>query len=138
MHLQGSSYVTRHVDFCYSRTQKNAERLASALRPYHSRLRGMSEDFAFSFDALTIMHGLNFTLTTELGDLDFLAEVSGLGSYENVKAAADARIIDGIRIAVLSLSGLIRAKKAVGRPKDLYVLPKLEALEELKQKTGLD
>ena len=26
--------------------------------------------------------------------------------------------------------------QAAGRPKDLYVLPELEALEELKRKTG--
>jgi len=81
---------------------------------------------------------LNFTLTTDLGDLDFLGEVTGLGSYKEVKAAADAQIIDGIPVLVLSLSGLIKTKKAAGRARDLYVLPELEGLELLKRKTGVE
>jgi len=39
---------------------------------------------------------------------------------------------------VLSVAGLIKAKKAAGRPRDLYAIPELEALEELRKKTGLD
>ncbi len=39
---------------------------------------------------------------------------------------------------VLSLEGLIRAKEAAARPRDLYVLPELRALAELKRKTGLE
>src|SRR5712692_4940338 len=81
---------------------------------------------------------LNFTLTTDLGDLDFLGEVTGLGFYKEVKAAADTQIIDGIPVLVLSLSGLIKTKKAAGRAKDLYVLPELEGLELLKRKTGVE
>ena len=81
---------------------------------------------------------LNFTLTTNLGDLDFLGEVTGLGSYKEVKAAADTQIIDGIPVLVLSLSGLIKTKKAAGRARDLYVLPELEGLELLKRKTGVE
>jgi hypothetical protein len=79
---------------------------------------------------------MNFTLSTDLGDLDFLGEVAGLGAFEQVKAAADTQMIDGMQIAVLSLAGLIKSKKAAGRPKDLYVLPELEGLEQLKRKTG--
>jgi hypothetical protein len=79
---------------------------------------------------------MNFTLSTDRGDLDFLGEVAGLRAYEQVKAAADTRMIDGMKIAVLSLGGLIKSKKAAGRPKDLYVLPELEGLEQLKPKRG--
>jgi hypothetical protein len=31
MHLQGSAYVTKDVDFCYSRTPENIKRLAAVL-----------------------------------------------------------------------------------------------------------
>ncbi len=34
-------------------------------------------------------------------------------------------------VKVLSLNGLIKAKRAAGRPKNLLVLPELEALKEL-------
>jgi len=136
MHLQGSAYLTQDVDFCYARTPQNIKRLATALQPHHPTLRGAPTDLPFTFDARTIKQGMNFTLSTDLGDLDFLGEVTGLGLYEKVKAAADIRIIDGMHIAVLSLVGLIKSKKAAGREKDLYVLPELEALEQLKRKTG--
>jgi predicted nucleotidyltransferase len=138
MHLQGSAYVTKDVDFCYSRTPENMRRLATSLAPYHPKLRGAPADLPFTFDARAIAQGLNFTLTTDLGDLDFLGEVTGLGSYKEVKASADTQVIDGIPVLVLSLVGLIQTKKAAGRPKDLYVLPELEGLELLKRKTGVE
>lgn len=138
MHLQGSAYVTQDVDFCYARTPVNIKRLASALQPHHPRLRGAPAGLPFSFDARTITQGLNFTLSTDLGDLDFLGEVTGLGSYDQVKAAAETRVIDGMPVAVLSLPALITSKKAAGRAKDLYVLPELEALDQLKRKTGAE
>lgn len=136
MHLQGSAYVTKDVDFCYSRRSQNIKRLVIALEPYHPLLRGAPPGLPFKFDARTIAQGMNFTLSTDLGDLDFLGEVSGLGTYKDVKSFSDIRNIDGMKIAVLSLVGLIKSKKAAGRPKDLYVLPELEGLEQLKRKTG--
>jgi|SRR5690242_11104605 predicted nucleotidyltransferase len=136
MHLQGSAYVTKDVDFCYARTPQNIKRLTVALKPYHPVLRGAPAGLPFTFDARTVTQGMNFTLSTDLGDLDFLGEVAGLGAFEQVKAAADMQIIDGMEIAVLSLVGLIKSKKAAGRPRDLYVLPELEGLEQLKRKTG--
>lgn len=135
MILSGSAYMTKDADFCYARTRDNIERLASALKPYHPRLRGAPADLPFTFDVRTISQGMNFTLSTDLGALDFLGEVSGLGSYGEVRAAAKIKTIEGMRIAVLSLAGLIKSKRAAGRPKDLYVLPELEALEELEKKT---
>jgi hypothetical protein len=39
---------------------------------------------------------------------------------------------------VLSIEGLIKSKIAAGRPRDLYVLPELRGLSELKKKTGVD
>ena len=136
MQLQGSAYVTQDLIFCYGRTPQNIKRLTAALKPYHPVLRGAPAGLPFTLDARTVTQGMNFTLSTSLGDLDFLGEVAGLGTYEQVKTAADTQVIDGMEIAVLSLVGLIKSKKAAGRPKDLYVLPELEGLEQLKRNTG--
>ena len=138
MGLQGSAHLTRDIGFCYARTVKNMERLAAALAPYHPALRGVPPGLPFQFDAKTIASGLNFTLSTDLGDLDFLGEVSGLGSFQEVRAASDTKDINGIKCSVLSVEGLIKSKIAAGRPRDLYVLPELRALSELKRKTGLE
>jgi hypothetical protein len=138
MGLQGSAHLTKDIDFCYARTAKNTERLAQALEPFHPVLRGAPQGLPFRFDAKTIARGLNFTLSTDLGDLDFLGEVSGLGSFQDVLGASDVKSVGGVECRVLSLEGLIKSKTAAGRPRDLYVLPELRGLNEFKKKTGLD
>jgi predicted nucleotidyltransferase len=135
MQMQGSAHLTEDLDFCYSRSAKNVERLASALEPYHPRLRGAPDNLPFRFDAATIKRGLNFTLMTDLGALDFLGEVSGVGDYAEVKKISDAMDIFGMDFLVLSLSGLIRAKKAAGRKRDLEVIPELQGLLDLRKRS---
>jgi len=135
MGLQGSAYATKDMDFCYERSKPNCERLAKALKPYHPSLRGAPTGLPFRFDAETISSGLNFTLTTDLGDIDFLGEVSGLGAFGEVQAASDIKQVAGVDVRILSLTGLIKSKTAAGRPRDLYVLPELEALREAKKKS---
>jgi hypothetical protein len=58
---------------------ENLRRLASALSPLHPRLRGIPEDTPFVLDARTLAQGMNFTLQTDLGDLDLMGEISGVG-----------------------------------------------------------
>jgi hypothetical protein len=43
--------------------------------------------------------------------------------------------IFNLKCQVLSLQGLIRAKKAAGRKRDLDVLPELEALLDLRSRS---
>src|SRR5258708_3236694 len=128
----------QNTTFFYPPPAKNMERLAKALEPFHPVLRGAPPDLPFRFDVKTIGNGLNFTLSTDLGDLGFLGEVSGLGSFQEVLAASDVRYVGGVDCRVLSLEGLIKSKTAAGRPRVLYVLRELRALSELKRKTGLD
>jgi hypothetical protein len=134
MQMQGSAHLTEDLDFCYSRSAKNLERLARAIAPHHPRLRGAPENLPFRFDAATIKRGLNFTLITDLGWIDFLGEVTGLGSYEEVKKNSEVIPIFDMDCLVLSLAGLIRAKKAAGRDRDLEVLPELEGLLDLQRR----
>jgi hypothetical protein len=75
-------------------------------------------------------NGLNFTLDTDLGPLDLLGEVPGLGTFDRVDAASSELEIDGARLLVLTLDGLERSKRAAGRPKDLVDLGYLRALRE--------
>jgi len=128
--IHGSAYVTYDLDFCYARDTENVTRLANVLRPFNPRLRGAPETVPFRFDEETLKRGLNFTLSTELGDLDLLGEVIGLGDYAAALAVSEPVELFGRTFAVLTLDALIASKKAAGRPKDLLVLPELEALRE--------
>lgn len=77
----------------------------------------------------------NFTLVTDIGDIDLFGEVSGVGSYSEVFANSSILKLFGCDVRVLSLEDLIKAKKAAGRPKDLFVLPQLETLQEALSET---
>jgi hypothetical protein len=134
--FQGSAYRTEDIDIVYARDEENIERLVTVLRAIKPRLRveGEPDGLPFVVDARTIANGGNFTLQTDLGDLDIMATIAGLGDYENVVRYADQlKLIDSARSTpVLSLDGLIIAKRASNRPKDLIVLPEIETLRELR------
>lgn len=125
---RGVQRATEDLDIAYARDRANLEALARALAPLHPRLRGVPGDLPFVLDAASLRAGLNFTLDTDLGPLDLLGEVAGLGSYEHVDAAASEIEIGGRVLLVLTVDGLRRAKRAAGRPKDLVDLGYLEAL----------
>lgn len=133
MVLRGSSRVTLDIDVCYSRDQANLQRLAAALAPYRPRLRGAPPDLPFLWDERTLASGLNFTLTTDLGDVDILGEVTGLGDYEKVAAASSPLSVGTLTIVVLDLDGLERTKRAAGRAKDLVDLAEIA---EIRRRLG--
>jgi predicted nucleotidyltransferase len=132
--LHGSSYVTKDIDLAFSRERENCNRLARALAPYSPRLRSLPPGLPFVLDAQALRTGSNFTLDTSLGEIDLLGEISGFSSYREIKEASEEIEAYGFRFSVLSLQGLIRTKRAAGRPKDLLLLPELEALQALKDK----
>ena len=126
--VHGSARLTRDLDVLYRRTRDNVERLATALRPHHPYLRGAPPGLPFVFDAETIVRGLNFTLTTDLGPLDLLGEMAGAGAFEDVAPRTVEVVLFDRRCRVVDLMMLIRAKRAAGRPKDLEAIAELEAL----------
>lgn len=131
--FHGGTHVTNDLDICYSRDKQNLRRLAGALAPFHPRPRGFPDGLPFVWDATALANGTIFTLTTDLGTLDLLAEVSGIGTYEEATAASIQVEAFGRRLLALDLRALIRAKKAAGRAKDLLILPELEGLLEASE-----
>jgi predicted nucleotidyltransferase len=129
---QGSSYVTSDLDICYRRDAENFQRLCTALKPLNPSLRGAPPGLPFKFDPASLKAGLNFTLSTSAGDIDLLGEVCGLGLYEDVVGHSEERDLMGNRFSILTLEGLILAKTAAGRTKDLLHLSELKALQALK------
>src|SRR2546430_965177 len=75
--LHGSARVTLDVDLVYDRSADNLERLAEVLGPLQPSLRDAPPGIPFKLDATTLRNGLNFTLATNLGDIDLFGEVVG-------------------------------------------------------------
>ena len=128
--IHAAAYITFDIDFAYSRSKDNLERIVKALAPYKPRLRGVPKELPFIWDASTLANGSVFTLNTSIGDIDLLSEVKGLGDFADVLAASETFELWGHMVNVLSIDGLIAAKKAAGREKDIPGLKHLEALRE--------
>jgi predicted nucleotidyltransferase len=126
--LHGAARATYDVDVVYRRSPENMSRLGSALGPYRPYLRGAPAGLPFSLDVDTLRQGLNFTLTTSLGDIDLFGEIAGGGTYDEMLAHCQAIPLLGRTCQCVTLDGLIRLKRAAGRPKDLEAIAELEAL----------
>lgn len=129
----GSARLTLDLDIVYERSQANISRLAEALKDCQPYMRGAPPGLPFRFDPATIQRGLNFTLSTTLGALDTLGEVTGGGDYQALVPHCIELELFGIPCLCLDLPTLIRVKRAAGRPKDLEAIAELEGLRREKQ-----
>lgn len=128
--VHGSARLTRDVDVVYARTPANIERLVSALAPHAPYLRGAPPGLPFVWDERTVSRGLNFTLTTALGDIDPLGEITGGGGFDQLLPRSHRVDIFGRAVLCLDLPALIAVKRAAGRPRDLEAVAELEAIAE--------
>jgi predicted nucleotidyltransferase len=132
--VHGSARLTRDIDVVYRRKRSNIDRLVAALTPYQPYLRGAPPGLPFRWDALTIDRGLNFTLVTQLGDIDLLGEIVGGGGYDALLPSTTVLRVFGIECRCLNLDRLIEVKRAAGRPKDFEAIAELEAIREERQR----
>lgn len=119
---RGSNYPSYDLDIAYARDAANVKRLVAALEEIEVRLRGAPADLPFQLDERTIENGANFTFVTPFGDLDVLADVAGIRSYEELTSAAEEKDVFGYWVRIASLSHLIAMKRAANRPKDRNML----------------
>lgn len=126
--IHGSARATFDLDICYDPAPDNTERLARVLLKWHAYLRGVEPGLPFIMDARAFRITPVMTLTTDLGPLDVMDRVLGVGEFDAVlDNSVDVEAV-GVRFHALALPALVRAKRAVRRPKDLDQLPELEAL----------
>lgn len=126
----GAARVTFDIDCVYARDPDNIARLAAAMAPFQPTLRGAPVGLPFRFDEATIAAGLNFTLDTAAGPIDFLGEVAGGGGYDDLLRDTVELHVFGVTCRVVSLPKLISLKRAAGRPKDFEAIAELESLRE--------
>jgi hypothetical protein len=132
----GLARLTYDVDVVYARDPDNIRNLCAALRNHRPYLRGAPPGLPFNLDEETIKAGLNFTLTTSVGDLDLLGEVTGGGDYDHLLPFSEDLKAFGVKCRFVTLERLIQLKRAAGRPKDLEVIAELQALLEERRRSG--
>ena len=130
----GSARLTFDVDIVYDRSKANLEKISKLLKAQSPYLRGAPPGLPFKLDVPTLRNGLNFTLTTKLGDLDLLGEVTGGGDYKKLLPRTFEVEAFGIKFRCVDLPTLIKLKRAAGRPKDLESIAELQALLEERKR----
>ncbi len=129
----GASYVTQDVDVCAPLDFENLQRIAKALAGTNPRHRDQVREMPFELERHRSGFN-NLYLMTDLGPVDFLGTIPGIGDYAFAKShSLSARLTSGT-ISVLDRPTLIRAKEHAGRPRDLLVVGQLRAIEEALSK----
>jgi predicted nucleotidyltransferase len=135
--VHGSVRLTRDVDVVYARSPENIQQICQVLGEVHPYLRGASKGLPFRLDPPTMTAGLNFTLTTDEGDLDLLGEMTGGGTYTQLLPQAVRLEVFGRKCDCLSIDQLITAKRAAGRPRDIDAIAELEIIRDrMKGESG--
>jgi predicted nucleotidyltransferase len=128
--VHGVARLTLDVDVVYARDAENLQALVDSLAPLHPYLRGAPPGLPFRLDLRTLRQGLNFTLTTDLGDLDLLGEVVGGGTYEDLLLHSRTVVALGVELRCVDLDKLIELKRAAGRAKDFEGIAELEIIRQ--------
>ena len=131
---RGSAYPSYDLDVVYARSRGNVARLVAALREIGVRLRGAPPELVFLLDEQTIENGANFTFVTPYGDLDVLADVAGIRSFEELAGAAEEMEIHGVPVRVASLDHLIAMKRAANRLKDRLMVEEYIVIADEQKK----
>ena len=126
----GSARLTLDLDIVYRRTPDNLKRVVEAFQSLSPYLRGAPPGLPFQWNERAIAQGLNFTLTTRVGAVDLLGEITGGGNYDALLPHTVVMEPFGVNCRCLKLSKLIEVKIAAGRPKDFEVISELEAIQE--------
>lgn len=130
--IYGCTYVTQDVDICCDFSVTNLLALQKALSDVHPVHRMTPGRKPLELTPQNAGQFKNLYLDTDLGHLDCLSEVQGIGPYEQVKQASRLIEIDSTRLRVLSIDALIQAKEAMNRPRDREAIRQLKAIKTLK------
>lgn len=124
--FHGSSIVTQDLDVCAPLDEHNLPRILEALRGINPRFRMHPQRPPLPDEPDRLKGFRNLCLTTDIGIIDILGEVSGLGEFpEAIAKSHPVELEPGISCPLLNLEALIAAKRAAGRPKDLRAVAEL-------------
>ena len=126
----GGTLLTQDIDICCNFTPENLIRLQQAVVDLHPVHRMTPTRIPLSL-APESCHGLkNIYLETDYGQLDCLGSVKGLGPFVTVEEQSILVQLEAGPCRILSLEALIKAKEAMGRPRDKETVLQLRAIQE--------
>lgn len=128
--LHGVTLVTQDVDVCCRFTAENLRQIEAAVKDLHPVHRQTPEKLPFVLNDRLSRELKNIYLRTDLGVIDCLSEVAGIGGYDAVLRSSVPVALSFGHCRMLSLDALIRSKETLGRDQDLAALRQLRAIQE--------
>ena len=125
----GATLVTRDVDICCRFSESNLSRIQKALSGLHPAHRSRP-DLPLDLTKEQCTRLNNLYLKTDLGVLDCLGEVLGIGDFDAVlRQSVEVELPFG-HCRILDIDGLIRAKEAMNRDHDRITVRQLKEIKK--------
>lgn len=132
----GSPLVTEDVDVAAPLSEENARRLLDALEDLTPRHRQTPGRKPLDESPQQLAGFENLYLLTDLGQLDVLGRITGIGSFEDVLAESVEIDLADRSVRALRPAALLRAKEALGREKDRPAILHLKVILQRMQDEG--
>ena len=134
----GCTMVTEDIDICCDFRPANLLKLQKALSDLHPVHRMTPNKISLELTEESCKDLKNLYLDTDLGQLDCVNFVQGVGGFEAVKAQSRPVTADDTNYLVLNIDALIQAKKSMGRSRDKEAVIQLESIKEMQNKKRRD
>jgi hypothetical protein len=130
----GAMRSTRDVDICCRFSEANLMRIQKAfadLRPVHFP----RTDLLLQLTPEQCAQLKNLYLKTDLGRVDCLGEVLGIGNFDEVAKHSIELELPAGKCRVLDIDALIRAKEAMNREHDQITVKELKEIKKRRQQS---
>jgi len=134
--VYGCTYVTQDVDICCDFSPGNLKKLQKALEDVHPVHRMTPNRLKLELNDENAGQFKNLYLDTDIGQLDCLSFVEGVGDFKAAKQKSRLIEVEDVKIRVLDIDALIEAKKAMNRPRDIQMLEQLKKIKQVSKDSG--
>ncbi len=130
--VHGCTLVTQDIEICCEFTRENVlllQKTVADLNPVHRMTAGRVK---LALTKENCKDYKNLYLDTDLGQLDCLSFVDGIGDFEKVAKFSQIIEVEKLKFRVMTIDALIEAKKVMNRPRDAEAIIQLEAAKKLE------
>jgi hypothetical protein len=128
--VYGCSIMTEDMDICCDFSPENLLRLQKALAGLHPVHRMTPGRKPLELTPENTVGLKNLYIDTDLGTLDCLGSVEGIGDFGQALKVSRKIETDGLMLNILTIDALIEAKEAMRRPRDRQAVIQLKAIRE--------
>lgn len=134
--FHGAPMATFDLDICCPFGEENVRRIERAVADLHPFHRLTPNKLPLGLTGSAFGELKNLYLETDLGKLDCLSEVSGVGDFAAVRKRSVVASFSYGQFRFLDLDALIASKNAAGRERDVAAVRSLLAIKERNEQKG--